>query len=71
MDRISKKGPRPVVTPEPLRNTDEWQDREDLEEEVGELTDDHLEQVRGDEPGNLPSRPRSEAIKPSQIEEAE
>ena len=71
MDKRARKEPRPVVTPEPLRNTDDWQDRDDLEEEAAELAEDRLEQARGDEPIALPTRPIHQKVRPSQAGEDE
>jgi hypothetical protein len=68
----SKRIPRreaALLDPTASRNTDDWQDRDDLVDEAGDLLSDWQEQVAGDEPSTVPAGQVPVPPKPSDVAE--
>ncbi len=51
------------------KDTNEWQDRQDLKDDSAEFAADHLEQALGDEPSRRPDAPQDVLLKPSESDE--
>jgi len=60
---------RPAAALDQAASTDEWQDRDDLADDAGDVMADRLEQVVGDEPAEVPARRLITPPKPSDITE--
>ncbi len=69
---MARKGPkktRPDASLDRPVTTDDWQDTDDLADEVGELLSDHQEQVVGDEAASVPAKRAPTPPRPSDIPE--
>lgn len=51
------------------RDTNDWQDRQDLKDDSAEFAADHLEQVLGDEPSRTPDSASAILMTPSESQE--
>lgn len=68
----SKRIPRreaALLDPAQSRNTDDWQDRDDLGDDTGDLMSDWQEQVAGDEPTTVPAGQVPQPPKPCDVGE--
>lgn len=51
------------------RDTNDWQDRQDLRDDSADLAADHLEQVLGDAPSRTPDSGSAVLVTPSESDE--
>ena len=69
MTKKTRKATLDAASLDSSHSTDDWQDRDDLADEAGDLLADRQEQVAGDEPAHVPARQLTTPPRPSEVED--